>query len=313
MSNINQDSKYARGIPGFRVRPQHLVAPDPLITAPPPVTTLIAGPPPHLLSSVSSPNPLITDANLSVSFAAPNSVENVTAVVAVNGSGGDMEYKETVDSVDRVMEGMVETVTDYAFDEMVIKMEWLRSNLQDLPVDSVLQLATDVISLVAGGAADFSVVDGVSSLKPAAVPVELHVSSTVAGDAADFSAVDGVSSLKPATVPVELHVSSTVAGGAADFSAVDGVVVLYKKTDAQTNRDKRKRKRNRENKKKKRREALSVITPINLEENPRKGMSLCVFHQRGYNSWCARGYYDCGCCEGATLNFRTCIVKLRLV
>ena len=88
MSNICQDSKYAGGISRFRVRPQHLVAPDPLITAPPPVT-LIAVPPPHLLSSVSSPNPLIT-ANLSVLFAVPNGAENVTEVVAVNGVGDDL-------------------------------------------------------------------------------------------------------------------------------------------------------------------------------------------------------------------------------
>ena len=90
MSNICQDSKYAGGISRFRVRPQHLVAPDPLITAPPPVTlTLIAVPPPHHLSFVSSPNLLIT-ANLSVLFAVPNGAENVTEVVAVNGVGDDL-------------------------------------------------------------------------------------------------------------------------------------------------------------------------------------------------------------------------------
>jgi len=203
MSNINQDSKYARGIPGFRVRPQHLVAPDPLITAPPPVT--------------------------------------------VNGSGGVMEYKEIVDSFDRVMEGMVETVTDDASNELDIKIEWLRSNLQDLPVDSVLQLTNDIQSLIARGADDFSAVDDVSSLKPGAVPEELHVSSTEAGGAVDFSSVDGVSSLmlkpfssplaeppdpmsvaspiaSPAEPPDPMSITSPIASPAEPSGSVNGVI-----------------------------------------------------------------------------------------
>ena len=28
-----------------------------------------------------------------------------------------------------------------------------------------------------------------------------------------------------------------------------------------------------------------------------------MFAKVGFNGWCARGYYDCACCEGATLNF----------
>ena len=56
--------------------------------------------------------------------------------------------------------------------------------------------------------------------KSTILPAEILVPSTMAGGAADFSAVDGISSLKPtelSTVPAVLHVSSTVAGGAANF------------------------------------------------------------------------------------------------
>ena len=160
MSIICQGSKYSGGISRFRVHPQHLGAPtDPLITAPPPVT-LIAVPPPHLLSSVSSLNPLIT-ANLSVSFAVPNGAENVTEVVAVNGVGDDIVYKETVDSVDGVMECVVDMVIDDALNELILKMRWLSSLLHILLMDAVNKLAFKCSEL----SVDFSAEDGVSTLK----------------------------------------------------------------------------------------------------------------------------------------------------
>ena len=142
------------------MHPQHLGAPtDPLITAPPPVT-LIAVPPPHLLSSVFSLNPLIT-ANLSVSFAVPNGAENVTEVVAVNRVGDDMVYKETVDSGDGVMECVVDMVTDDALNKLILKMRWLSSLLHILLMDAVNKMAFKCSEL----SVDFSAEDGISTLK----------------------------------------------------------------------------------------------------------------------------------------------------
>jgi hypothetical protein len=278
-----------------------------------------------------------------------------------------------MDSVDGVMECVVDTVTDDAMNELILKMRWLPSLLHILPKDAVNELAFKCSEL----SAYFSADDGVSTLKSSELriePVVNHVSTPLAEGAADFSADDGVSTLKSLelciSLPVENQVYTMVARGACDFSADGGmstpVVVEYKKTVAQNNCDKRKRERNIDNKKKKRREAASEITPTdslceiaydsgssdaaeiaqidssvefaldschkdqdaddeelyfpggrvsgdNRGENPCKGMSLCVFHQREFNGWCARGYYDCACCEGATLYFRMFIVKLRLV
>jgi hypothetical protein len=119
----------------------------------------------------------------------------------------------------------------------------------------------------------------------------------MAGGAVDFSAAIGV-------LPLEILAPSAMAGGAADFSADD------------RKRQKKRKKKLRwlNNKKKKRLQAAtpsfshqatspSMANQETSQEDHCKGMSLCVFNQCGFCGWCARGNYDCTCCEGATSLF----------
>ena len=142
-------------------------------------------------------------------------------------------------------------------------------------------------------------VDGAAVGALGVLPAEILAPSAMAGGAGHFFNQDH-------------HSVSAVAGGAGHFFASQNhssVSAVALKTDAQIARQKEKKKRWRKNKKR-RINAHQAISPLMIHQ---EGKTLCVFHQKGFSGWCARGNYDCTCCEGATINFRKCIVKLRLV
>jgi hypothetical protein len=143
------------------------------------------------------------------------------------------------------------------------------------------------VSAVAGGAGDF-LAHFLGNQDHSSV-------SAVAGGAGDFLA-HFLGNQEHSSV-------STVAGGAGDFlanqdhSSVSAVVTL--KTDAQIARQRKKKIRWRKNKKR-RINAHQATSPSMIHQ---EGKTLCVFYQCGFCGWCARGNYECTCCEGATSIF----------
>jgi hypothetical protein len=113
--------------------------------------------------------------------------------------------------------------------------------------------SADGAAVGAVGGVTKGMVDGAAVGAVGGVTADILIPSAMAGGAADFSAVLGVSSnkkmSKSSILPVEILIPSAMAGGAADFLADDGI--------ARKRQKKRRKKRRWLNNKKKRHQATS--------------------------------------------------------
>jgi hypothetical protein len=239
-------------------------------------------------------------------------------VGAVDGAMKGMVDGAAVGAVDGAMKGMVDGAAVGALG--VLPAEILAPSAmagQDHPFVSAVAggaghfLANQdhsSVSAVAGGAGHFHSVSAVAGGAGHFFNQDHPSVSAVAGGAGrflsnqDHPSVSAVAGGAGCFLANQDHSSvSAVAGGAGHFFASQDhsfVSAVALKTDAQIARQKKK-KRWRKNKKR-RINAHQATSPSMIHQ---EGKTLCVFHQKGFSGWCARGNYDCTCCEGATINF----------